>query len=644
MYKMACMALLVAVPFCCAAGVQEARKVRAGAPVLFLDDEWVAARENITRTFHQPVKCAGNPVVRPDKAWENGVLLFGTALRDPAGGLFRMWYWSHGKPTDVVYSYATSEDGMHWEKPALDVVPIKGLEGTNIIYCNRGREGEIEEVRHLGLSGVVHTPDGYVMAYATRINRYPKGQKLQTLRPYRIAISPDGIHWKPSHVVWVEQPVYGDRACFTYDPRNKEYRLYARCTVRPGNLDKAYWGRGVALLRSKDLEHWSEPVAVMRAGPPDPKPTQIYSLMAWPTGNQWLGIVQNYRSDPQHLTVGLELAWSRDGVRWSRRHQPFIPLGEVGSWDRFNIAAGTVPVTAGDKTYIYYSGRMNRHGKHKDTGPWQPAIGLAIMRRDGYCSLDASFDGGVVETVPLLLPGGALYLNAKADYGTIAVEALDPSKRSVRGSDLAGRKMLVLEGGTYEQVMDLTADWLFATDPEDRGTDEGWFRPGFDRKDWMKVSAGRSWQGFKKGYYGSAWYARELLVPAGMKGRALELLFEGVDEDAWVYLNGELVFSRVSRPMGKLWDRPFRVAVSDALRYGKENLLVVRVHKAKFQTGIYKPVRMVEKEPLLAGPVELRGNGVRLSVNFPEDVDISVRPVSLRFRLKNARLYSFFVE
>ena len=145
------------------------------------------------------------------------------------------------------------------------------------------------------------------------------------------------------------------------------------------------------------------------------------------------------------------------------------------------------------------------------------------------------------------------------------------------------------------ELMNLTPQWLFATDPDQKGVAEGWFKQGFDRKGWMKASAGRNWQEFKKGYYGTAWYAKSFALPEDAKGKTLDLFLPGVDEDCWIYLNEKEVFSRVAKPLGSLWDRPIRVAVSDALRYGKENLLVVRVHKTAYQTGIYKEVLLVEK-------------------------------------------------
>src|SRR5262245_65762139 len=44
---------------------------------------------------------------------------------DPQDGLFKMWYMAgHCAST----CYATSRDGLHWEKPILDVRP-----GTNVV-------------------------------------------------------------------------------------------------------------------------------------------------------------------------------------------------------------------------------------------------------------------------------------------------------------------------------------------------------------------------------------------------------------------------------------------------------------------------------------------------------------------------------
>ena len=60
-------------------------------------------------------------------------------------------------------------------------------------------------------------------------------------------------------------------------------------------------------------------------------------------------------------------------------------------------------------------------------------MGLGILRLDGFVSLDAAADGGVVTIRPVRLTGDTLCLNAAAGAGEIRVEIL----KAVRGEALA---------------------------------------------------------------------------------------------------------------------------------------------------------------------------------------------------------------
>lgn len=97
---------------------------------LFVDD-FLIEETTLKRTFHHPVCYEGNPVIKPDREWENhGPSSFagpfsGGVWYDPEDKLFKMWYTGGY----IKYScYATSKDGMNWDKSELDVVP-----GTNIV-------------------------------------------------------------------------------------------------------------------------------------------------------------------------------------------------------------------------------------------------------------------------------------------------------------------------------------------------------------------------------------------------------------------------------------------------------------------------------------------------------------------------------
>ena len=152
-----------------------------------------------------------------------------------------------------------------------------------------------------------------------------------------------------------------------------------------------------------------------------------------------------------------------------------------------------------------------------------------------------------------------------------------------------------------EEVANLTLNWLFMKDPDQVGEAQRWFDPVYDRTAWRKVNAGVNWQKFEKGYYGSAWYAKSLPPMNLPAGRKAYLLFEGVDEDVWVYLDGKKVYERVAKLLGDSWNKPFVVEVTDTFTSGKPHLLVVKVRKIKYQTGIYLPVRLMV-EALDEGP------------------------------------------
>lgn len=157
---------------------------------------------------------------------------------------------------------------------------------------------------------------------------------------------------------------------------------------------------------------------------------------------------------PEESTLDVQLAVSRDSVHFTRvgdRH-PFITLGDVGAWDRFNLSlANNDPVPVQDDLRFYYGGRMYRHGPYagKDKGPEKSGIGIASVKRDRFVALQASFDGGEIVTRPLKLKSSELRLNAKSDFGEIGVEVM-----SSEGKILAKSKSIERDG------LDLAVEWV----------------------------------------------------------------------------------------------------------------------------------------------------------------------------------------
>lgn len=135
-----------------------------------------------------------------------------------------------------------------------------------------------------------------------------------------------------------------------------------------------------------------------------------------------------------------------------------------------------------------------------------------------------------------------------------------------------------------------TQGWKFTTDPEGNGHDRNFFAENFDDGNWKTVKVG-NWeeQGFT-GYDGFAWYRITFDAPKKIDSNAVELSFGGVDEEAWVWLNGTYVGQHAVGTGG--WDKPFSLDVTDELRWGDRNVLVVRVYDARQAGGIWKPIKL----------------------------------------------------
>jgi hypothetical protein len=67
--------------------------------------------------------------------------------------------------------------------------------------------------------------------------------------------------------------------------------------------------------------------------------------------------------------------------------------------------------------------------------PDQGAICLAVLRRDGFVSLDAGEEEGSVTTRSFKPPGDGLYVNCDASGGWIAVQLLDDQEHILAASE-----------------------------------------------------------------------------------------------------------------------------------------------------------------------------------------------------------------
>jgi hypothetical protein len=411
-----------------------ATAAQAGAPIaldahplLFADDTGIASRTGVTRTIH-PARTATSPVLEPDRPWEGGrVYVYGSVYRAPATQGFRLWYGSIG-----AVLFATSEDGLHWDKPALGLHTAAGNIATNNI------------VHHLHSPSVLLDPSEqnpakrYKMIGSKFFRDKQTGKVDMQRTGYFTATSPDGLHWQevsasPAFSHW-------DTVTLTQDPRSGDYLAYhKRHTPFRGHNRRIVW-----LARSRDFQTWTEPEIVFGPDAEDDawatrpgQRTEIYNMSVLPHAAGFIGFPTMFRvaaanrpdmepnQSPDDGPIDVQLVTSADGRAWTRTapRTVVIPNGPPGAFDAGCIlGVSSTAVHAGDETWLYYTGINTTHG-----GPMPPkriAVGRAVWRRHGFASLDAS-DKGRVETHPLRLAAPSLTVNADAARGSLRIGILE---------------------------------------------------------------------------------------------------------------------------------------------------------------------------------------------------------------------------
>ena len=425
---------------------------------LFIDDYLIAESDNVTRCLHPVTKHSSNPIVRPDRSWERGLAVpQGTVIYDGEDKIYKMWYTTNVQSRGEGESfnkgkslaYAISEDGVRWEKPNMDIVMEDGRE-TNMLIGPMTFGYMYQPYFVIKDTDALDPDRRYKMAFLSiqrNLARDESATHPGTRRGLGIAFSPDGLHWTKAADFASDDII--DISHIMVDPyKGGEYAIYGRTLkVLPeireawGHHDwfeEVYNGRAVVRSVSDDFLEWAPADFIMGPDLKDPVSTQIYSMNVFPYEGLYLGLVQRYISKPGIGTIDIQLAVSRDGVHFERPFRDaFFPLGDVGTWDRFMLHnMSGPPIAIADELRFYYGGRNFRHRPTKvadAANPPEGNIGLATLLKDRFVSVEASFDGGMLVTKPVLIDGSSLFVNCNTSFGRLGVRLLDRNGDSIDG-------------------------------------------------------------------------------------------------------------------------------------------------------------------------------------------------------------------
>ncbi len=425
--------------------------------ILFVDDNAILYRSGTRRILQQPKRHVANPMISETKPWEVAIG-YCTVYRDIRTGLHQCWYQAYSgnhanDPTRrVVVCYATSNDGVVWEKPNLGLFDYNGDHNTNIVLVGNGGRSV-----NYGASVLVDHRDSdtekrYKMAYWDFVNI--AGRQVPGLC---IAFSRDGIHWVKQSKGPLLQGAYGDptqpplsaesqgepptRPAISdvidlmWDSRRDSFVIYSKTWIDAPD-GRRFWKRAIIRTESKDFIHWSTPQLIIV--PDDSDSGQIHGASVFYLHGVYLAMLQ--RLDLGGFDRGgtgnmpAELALSRDGIHWNRSFQDemFLPVtGDGETFDAGCLWTSSTPIHLPEEIRFYYGAYP---GWNSDLENDSTGIGLAILPRDRFAAIEPTDAIAQVTLKSIELRNvKRITINADATDGDVRVELLTAEGYRVAG-------------------------------------------------------------------------------------------------------------------------------------------------------------------------------------------------------------------
>lgn len=408
--------------------------VEIGTRTELMVDRWlIDSQHNLSLVLNRPQR--REVVLEMNQPWERRANAVGyvTVFRD--GNKIRMYYRAHGDR----YCYAESEDGITFEKPALDLFSFGEHEKTNIII-GEGPEGHNFTPFKDTRPGV---PED--QAYKAIGGRYTHAFQ-----------SRDGIEWEKMR----DERVLGGRLdsqnVAFWDPRTRQYLAYGREWT--DDDEEGGRRREIRSWQSDDFLNWkargrnvyppNAPLEHLYTNATVPAPGAEHVLLAFPRRFVHHRRKVTYTSRP---AVGEAVFLSsRDGIHWDRsfREAWLRPGRDFRNWTGGNVPAWGIVPTGPDEMSMYIA---QHHGF-----PSAHLRRLTIPRRR-FASWQAGYKAGELVTRPLVFEGKHLILNySTSAAGSVFVEIQDKDGVPIEGFAL--EDMSPLYGDTFDEVVSWNGD------------------------------------------------------------------------------------------------------------------------------------------------------------------------------------------
>jgi len=380
---------------------------------LLLDSRIIEECSNVRLEVGTVKKHPANPLFEEEKEWEMRFdNLYGNVIFDEEEKIYKCWYcpfivdssstgmslqernrrYRSPENREMAICYATSSDGISWDKPELGLVEYNGSKQNNIIW--RGPHGA-------GIFKDLHEHD------------LSKRYKV-IFQGMAVAFSADGIHWSDKIKV--------KGVSVAGDTHNNAF--WAPTLDKYVGITRT-WGKGhgreVARIESYDFINWTREEVVLHGSDSE---RQTYAMPVFYYGGVYLGLVAIYEDSSDR--VWTELTWSPDTKIWHRidAGSPLIPCSDIElDYDYGCVYPCAYPVFTKEEIQLYYGGSDWLH-----FGWRNGCLALASLRPDGFAGYtqEDNTQAGSITTTALAYNGEKVCITADVEKGgSVLVTVLD---------------------------------------------------------------------------------------------------------------------------------------------------------------------------------------------------------------------------
>lgn len=383
------------------------------AKLCFFDDNYIAARPGTVRRTFSPSKLGE---FHDDSA---SLQLYTSFFYDPFVNKYRLYYEVpiEGKGTEIrMLKLAEGDSADDFITGKVSTVTVEGLDYEHGMHgcAVTFNPDETDPDKRYILIGNAHADD--------RSKRY-----------FCRCFSKDGKNFSKVVPVYPEQnfPNYKDTYnSIYYNSYLKEYHVTTRCATAD---------RRVALIKSSDGEHWTQPELILQPSSQGSIGVQHYALGVSHIDGIFYGILWRFMTDLCQPDFADMSGYMENDLVYSYDGKCFAPTGLTPICERplppeYGCKQLWLLNIEKEKDKYILCGAASRiaHNSSYDERKFAATVFYEI-RKDGFCALEGFGKSSTVYTKPILFEGGDITLNFNALAGSLLFAVTDADGKEIEG-------------------------------------------------------------------------------------------------------------------------------------------------------------------------------------------------------------------